>query len=142
MRTSLLALSRLALGPSAFAADSAPQRFHVTKRASEIDSRAKEHPEIDFVFADKAGKVQDLEHAVVDTRVAPRGRLVIWLMGYPEKLFDRLTDYGLHAIQVHYANKWFGIIPAKERDDGTSLGKMRLEATTGEDASPLCAIPK
>src|ERR1051325_489407 len=121
--------------------DPAPQRYHLTKRASEIDPRAKEHPEIDFVFKDKAGKVQDLENAVVDTRVAPRGRLVIWLMGYGAPLFDRLGDYGLHAIQVHYANKWFGIIPAKERDDGTSLGKMRLEATTGEDVSPLANIP-
>ncbi len=122
--------------------DKTPQRHHLTKRASEIDPRAKEHPEIDFVFKDKDGKVQDLEHAVVDTRVAPRGRLVIWLMNYNAPLFDRLGDYGLHAIQVSYANKWFGLIPAKARDDGTSLGKMRLEATTGEDATPLATIPK
>ena len=122
--------------------DPAPQRHHVSKRASEIDPRAREHPEIDFVFKDKTGKVQDLQHAVVDTRVAPRGRLVIWLMGYNAPLFERLGDYGLHAIQVHYANKWFTIIPAKARDDGTSLGKMRLEAATGEDFSPLAAIPR
>ena len=122
--------------------DPAPQRYHLTKRASEIDPRAREHPEIDFVFADKAGKPQDIENAVVDTRLAPRGRLVIWLMNYGAPLFDRLGDYGLHAIQVHYANKWFGLIPAKARDDGTSLGKFRLEAATGEDASPLCDIPK
>jgi hypothetical protein len=122
--------------------DPAPQRHHLSKRASEIDPRAREHPEIDFVFKDKAGKVQDLEQAVVDTRVAPRGRLVIWLMGYNAALFERLGDYGLHAIQVHYANKWFSIIPAKARDDGTSLGKMRLEAATGEDFSPLATIPK
>ena len=123
-------------------ADKTPQRYHLTKRASEIDPRAKEHPEIDFVFKDKAGKVQDLENAVVDTRVAPRGRLVIWLMGYGAPLFDRLGDYGLHAIQVHYANKWFGIIPKTARDDGTSLGKMRLEAATGEDYTTLADIPK
>jgi hypothetical protein len=123
-------------------ADKAPQRYHLTKRASEIDSRTREHPEIDFVFKDKAGKPQDVENAVVDTRVAPRGRLVIWLMGYSAPLFERLGDYGLHAIQVSYSNKWFGLIPTKARDDGTSLGKMRLEATTGEDASPLCTIPK
>ncbi len=128
------------MAASVFAADPAPQRFHLTQRASAIDSRAREYPEIDFVFKDKDGKVQDLEHALVDTRVAPRGRLVIWLMGYNAPLFERLGDYGLHAIQVHYANKWFGIIPTKARDDGTSLGKMRLEATTGEDASPLAAI--
>ena len=123
-------------------ADKAPQRYHLTKRASEIDARTREHPEINFVFADKDGKPQDLENAVVDTRVAPRGRLVIWLMNYNAPLFERLGNYGLHAIQVSYANKWFGLIPGKARDDGTSLGKMRLEAATGEDASPLGAIPK
>ena len=122
--------------------DKTPQRYHLTKRASEIDARAREHPEIDFIFKDKAGKVQDLENAVVDTRVAPRGRLVIWLMGYNGPLFDRLGDYGLHSIQVHYANKWFDLIPKKARDDGTSLGKMRLEAATGEDYSTLATIPK
>ena len=122
--------------------DPAPQRYHLIKRASEIDPRTREHPEIDFVFKDKAGKPQDVENAVVDTRVAPRGRLVIWLMNYNAPLFERLGDYGLHAIQVSYANKWFGLIPTKARDDGTSLGKIRLEATTGEDFSPLCTIPK
>lgn len=127
---------------SAEAVTAAPQRYHLTKRASEIDPRAKEHPEIDFVFKDKAGKVQDLENGVVDTRVPSRGRLVIWLMGYSDPLFQRLADYGLHAIQVHYANKWFGLVPAKDKDDGTTLGKIRLEATTGEDFSPFCSIPK
>src|SRR3954463_8209277 len=122
--------------------DKTPQRYHLTKRASEIDPRVREHPEIDFVFKDKDGKVQDLENAVVDTSVAPRGRLGVWLMGYSAPLFDRLSSYGLHAIQVHYANKGFGIIPAKARDDGTSLGKMRLEAATGEDYTPLANIPK
>ncbi|PAW89750.1 MAG: hypothetical protein B9S26_06805 [Opitutia bacterium Tous-C4FEB] len=132
----------LATAGLSLAADPAPQRFHLTARAHEIDPRAREHPEIGFVFADKAGKPQDLQHAVVDTRVTPRGQLVIWLMDYKAPLFDRLGDYGLHAIQVHYANKWFGLIPTAARDDGTTLGKLRLEATTGEDFSPLCAIPK
>ena len=132
----------LATAGFVLAADPAPQRFHLTARAHEIDPRAREHPEIGFVFADKAGKPQDLQHAVVDTRVNPRGQLVIWLMDYKAPLFDRLGDYGLHAIQVHYANKWFGLIPTAARDDGTTLGKLRLEATTGEDFSPLCAIPK
>ena len=120
----------------------AADRVHLTQRASAIDPRAREYPEIDFVFKDKAGKAQDLQHAVVDLRVESRGRLVIWLMGYSAPLFERLGDYGLHAIQVHYANKWFGIIPTKARDDGTSLGKMRLEATTGEDATPLANLAK
>lgn len=122
--------------------DKTPQRYHLTKRASEIDPRVQPHADIDFLLVDKAGKPQDVEHAVVDTRVAPRGRLVIWLMGYGAPLFDRLGDYGLHAIQVSYANKWFDLIPKKARDDGTSLGKMRLEAATGDDYSPLATIPK
>jgi hypothetical protein len=148
MKKSLLLLSLMSLVARAAESaapsytDSKPQRYHLTARASEIDARAREHPEIDFVFKDKAGKPQDMENAAVDTRVAPRGRLVIWLMNYNAPLFDRLSDYGLHAIQVSYANKWFGLIPTKARDDGTSLGKLRLEATTGEDFSPLCVIPK
>jgi len=97
--------------PTAPADPAAPQRFHLTARAGEIDPRARAHPGIDFVFNDMDGKPQDIEHAVVDTRVVPRGRLVIWLMGYNAPLFERLGDYGLHAIQVHYANKWFGLIP-------------------------------
>jgi hypothetical protein len=57
-------------------------------------------------------------------------------------LFERLNSYGLHAIQVHYANKWFGIIPAARRDDGKTLGDIRLEASIGEDRSDLVSIPQ
>lgn len=128
--------------PAGAATDTATGRVHLTKRASEIDPQAREYRDIDFTFTDKAGKPVDVQHAVVDTKVEARGRLVIWLMGYNAPLFERLADYGLHAIQVHYANKWFGLIPAKERDDGVSLGKMRLEAATGEDHSPLATIEK
>lgn len=113
-----------------------------SKRASEIDPRAKEHPEIDFVFTDKSGKPQDLQNASVDTKVKAQGKLVIWLMGHNSGLFERLNSYGLHAIQVHYANKWFGIIPAARRDDGKTLGDIRLEAATGEDHSDLVSIPQ
>lgn len=141
MRCALIPFVLIVAGVAS-AADPASQRVHLTKRASEIDPRAREYPAIEFVFKDKAGKVQDLQHAVVDPRVAPRGRLVIWLMGYSAPLFERLAGYGLHAIQPHYANKWFSLIPAKERDDGTSLGKMRLEATTGDDHTPLAEIAK
>ncbi|MDI1315447.1 hypothetical protein [Prosthecobacter sp.] len=114
----------------------------ISKRASEIDPRAKEHPEIDFVFTDKKGKPQDLQNASVDTSVKLQGKLVIWLMGYSAPLFERLNSYGLHAIQPHYANKWFGIIPSARRDDGKTLGDIRLEACTGEDHSDLVSIPQ
>lgn len=113
-----------------------------SKRASEIDPRAKEHPEIDFVFTDKSGKPQDLQNASVDTKVKAQGKLVIWLMGHNSGLFERLNSYGLHAIQVHYANKWFGIIPPARRDDDKTLGDIRLEAATGEDHSDLVSIPQ
>lgn len=122
--------------------DKNPQRYDVVKRASEIDARAKEHKEIDFVFQDKTGKAVDIQHAAVDTRVAPQGKLVIWLMGYNAGLFDRVSSYGLHGIQVHYANKWFGLVPKDKLNDGTTLGKIRLEAATGEDHSPLVNIPQ
>lgn len=120
----------------------APRRFDLSARASEIDPHAKEHPEIGFTFDDDNGKPQDVEHAVFDTRVKPKGQLVIWLMGHNQALFERIAGYGLHGIQPHYANRWFGLIDAKHRDDGTSLGKIRLEAATGEDFSPLVEIPK
>ena len=124
------------------AAEPQPQRYELTARASEIDSRAKPHPEIDFVFEQK-GKPTDVQHAMVDTRAVPQGKLVIWLMGYNPALFERVTSYGLHAIQVHYANGWFGklskLAPAT---DDKYLGKIRLEAATGEDFSDAIDIPK
>lgn len=147
MKTTIL-LSLLALSPAGLHAaepafnDPNPQRYQLSKRASEIDPRAKEHPEIGFVFADKKGKPQDVQNASVDTRVKPQGKLVIWLMGHSAGLTERWNSYGLHAIQVHYANKWFGIIPSERRDNGKTLGDIRLEAATGEDHSDLVSIPQ
>jgi hypothetical protein len=122
--------------------DSHPKRYELTVRASEIDPRAKPHPEIEFVF-EKDGKPQDVQHAAVDTRVAPQGKLVIWLMGHSPQLFERVSGYGLHAIRVHYANGWFarfGKDPPPA--DDKFLGKIRLEAATGEDFSDAVEIPK
>ena len=86
-----------------------PQHYKLTARASDLDSRVKAHPDIGFLIDTKDGKPADIQQAAVDTRVAPRGKLVIWLMGHNEPLLDRLNSYGLHAIRVHYANRWFGI---------------------------------
>jgi hypothetical protein len=118
------------------------KQFKLTARASQIDQTAKEHPELGYVFKDDKGKPADIEHASVDTRVAPRGELVIWLMGHSQPLFDRVNSYGQHAIQVHYANKWFGTLKPDVRDDGHTLGEIRLEAATGEDFSSAVDIPK
>lgn len=122
--------------------DPKPQRYEFTARASEIDPRSRPHPEIDFVF-EKDGKPADIEHASVNTRIPPRGKLVIWLMGHSAPLFERVNGYGLHAIQVHYANGWFGKFgnTAPPTDD-KFLGKIRLEAATGEDFSKVVNIPK
>lgn len=122
--------------------DPLPRRYDLTARASVLDSRTKPHPEIGFVF-EKDGKPTDTQHAAVDTRVAPLGQLVIWLMGYSAPLFERLTSYGLHAIQVHYANGWFGQFGDKGPQGDTQFnGKIRLEAATGEDFSAAVSIPK
>jgi len=122
--------------------DLQPQRYLLTARASAIDPRAQPHPEIAFVF-EKEGKPQDVQHAVVDTRVAPQGKLVIWMMGYSQPLFEHLSEYGLHAIRVHYANGWFSQFGKEPPPaDDKFLGKIRLEAATGEDFSDVVVIPK
>lgn len=118
------------------------RRHDLQARASEIDPQANEYPEIGFVFANDEGKPMDFQHAVVDTGVPSRGQLVIWLMGHNQRLFEHIASYGLHGIQPHYANGWFSKIDGEKRDDGTTLGQIRLEAATGEDYSPLVAIAK
>src|SRR4051794_34579735 len=74
--------------------DPSPHRYEFTARAGQIDPRAKPHPEIDFVF-EKDGKPADTERASVDTKVAPQGKLVVWLMGYNAPLFEHVNSYGL-----------------------------------------------
>lgn len=129
-------------GAYASAADPVPKRYDLIARASVIDPRAKEHPEIGFIF-EKDGKPQDVEHACVDTRLASQGKLVIWLMGYNGELFDRISSYGLHGIQVHYANGWFAkLYGGPPPADDLFLSKIRLEAATGEDQGSAIDIPK
>lgn len=122
--------------------DPKPQRYELTVRASQIDPRARSHPEISFVF-EKGGKPADVENGSVDTRVKPQGKLVIWLMGSSSPLFERVNSYGLHAIRVHYANGWFSQFGKEPPPaDDKFLGKIRLEAATGEDFSDVVNIPK
>ena len=90
-KLSFTVLTALALAPGAFSQDPNPQRYDLTKRASEVDPEAKEHPEIGFAFTDAKGKEADLQHAVVDTRVPSQGKLVIWLMGHNQGLFERVA---------------------------------------------------
>lgn len=137
----LLPILGRAADPPAYR-DPAAKRYDLTARASQIDSRAKAHPEINFLL-EKDGKPQDMQHACVDTRVPPQGKLVIWLMGHSQPLFERVSGYGLHAIRVHYANGWFGQFGKEPPPaDDKFLGKIRLEAATGEDFSEVVNIPK
>lgn len=119
-----------------------PQRYQLTARASELDPRVNAHPDIDFLIDLPNGKPADIQQAAVDTRVPSKGRLVIWLMAHNQGLFDRWNSYGLHAIRVHYANKWFSL-KCREKPVGENCrGNIRLEAATGEDFSKDVDIPK
>jgi len=126
--------------------DPSPQHYRLSARASEIDSRCKSYPDIGFLFDQQTRNAKDnpadIQQASVDTRVAPRGKLVIWLMGHNRELFDRLNSYGLHAIRVHYANKWFSICCQENPVDEHCRGNLRLEAATGEDFSDQVQIAK
>jgi len=115
-----------------------PMRRVLTARASAIDPRARPHPEIDFVF-ERDGKPADLEHASVDPAVPARGRLLVWLMDHNAGLFERANALGIHALQPHYANKWFATVKPTDR---LARGLVRLEAATGRDVSPQVAIPE
>lgn len=122
--------------------DANPQHYKLTARASVIDTRVKAHPEIGFLIDTKDGKPADLQQAAVDTRVAPRGKLVIWLMGHNPALFDRINSYGLHALRVHYANRWFSTCCQDKPVGEHCRGNVRLEAATGQDFSDDVTIPK
>lgn len=120
--------------------DANAPRVEVKIRASEIDSRVKSYPEIGYLIETADGKPADVEHAWVDPNVPARGRLVIWLMGHNPPLFERLTSYGLHAINVQYARQWFSVCCQETPVDPECRGDVRLEATTGIDASDEVAI--
>ncbi|MEM9941146.1 MAG: hypothetical protein AAF939_06115 [Planctomycetota bacterium] len=118
-----------------------PGIFRFTERASVIDSRCRSHLEIGFLLNDEKGNPADLQQASVDTSVAPKGRLVIWMMGYYSEFFDRWNRYGLHAIRVHYVNRWFSICCQEKPVDENCRGDIRLEAATGIDFSDNAEIP-
>ncbi len=116
------------------------EHFKFKTRASEIDPKAGSYPDIGFVLQDAKGKAQDFQHASVDTRIASKGRLAIWLMAPKQELMDRINSYGIHAIQVHYARQWFSKCCQQRPVSEHCRGNMRLEAATGEDHSDEAAI--
>lgn len=123
-----------------FAQNKVGKKYKITARASEIDQRTKEYPEIGYVFSDK-GKPADTQLAMVDTAVPSSGRLVIWLMAPPTALFERLNSYGHHAIQVTYARQWFSQMDKKRKPgDDNHFSGLRLEAATGQDHTELIDI--
>ncbi|MFK7911987.1 MAG: hypothetical protein AB8F34_15505 [Akkermansiaceae bacterium] len=118
------------------------QKYKITARASEIDSRTKEYPEIGYTFS-KKGKATDNQLAMVDTSVPSSGRLVIWLMAPPQALFERLNSYGHHAIQVTYPREWFSKMDKlRKPGDDNHFSGLRLEAATGQDHTKLINIDK
>lgn len=115
--------------------DPNPQVYEFSERASVIDPRIKAYPDIDFLIEDKDGKPADLQNARVDTTVAPRGELAIWLMGYNKGLAERINSYGIHFLRPHYANRWFSKVCTEKPVGPMCRGNVRLEAATGEDFS-------
>lgn len=118
--------------------DPSPKVHKFSERASVIDPRAKSHPEINYIL-EKDGKPRDTMTASVDTRVKPRGRLLLSLMG--GSLFSHVNGYGMHAIAVPYADGWFSLVTTGKPKE-TWRGDVRLEAIAGEDVSALVDIPK
>lgn len=117
-------------------------RVEFSARASELDPSVRTYSEIDYLL-EKDGKPQDVGHACRNPSATAKKRLVVWMMGYSPELFHFLADEGFHVLRVHYANGWFnrfGKEPPPE--DRYALGKIRLEAATGEDFSELVAIAK
>lgn len=119
--------------------DPRPQAYRLSERASVVDPRAKAHPEIHFPL-DKDGQPKDVQSAYIDTRVPPRGRLVVALTG-GGRLFSLTQELGLHAVRIPYADGWFNLFSRGEPRE-TWRGDIRLEAATGEDFSPLVDIPR
>lgn len=126
--------------PSPFKyADPKPQAYSLSERASKIDPRVKSYEKINFML-EVNKKPRDVEQAYVDTRVKPRGKLVIALTtGAP--LFKLTNELGMHAIRVPYADSWFNVITSGTPKD-TWRGDVRLEAATGEDVSKLIDLAK
>ena len=125
-------------------AQDSPQKTYreYTARASAIDPRVKAYPEIDFLL-EKEGKPSDLQHACRRPSSIAKGKLVVWFMGYSPELFHFLADEGFHVLRVHYANGWFNRFGKEPPPlDRYTLGKIRLEAATGQDFSELVAIEK
>lgn len=142
MKSATASLLAILLAADMFAAPVAGQHYEFTARASEIDTKAKSHPEIGFLL-EKDGKPQDINHASVDTRVPSQGKLVIWLMAHNHELFNHLDSYGMNSIQVCYAREWFPTLySGAPPEDDLFLSNIRLEAATGHDCSKAVDIPK
>jgi hypothetical protein len=63
------------------------------------------------------------------------------MMGHSPELFHFLADQGFHVLRVHYANGWFNRFGKEPPPtDPFALGRIRLEAATGQDHSPLVHI--
>ena len=131
-----LLLSILLLGSQLHAAE--PQRFDLTKRASEIDPRAKEHPEIKFTFTDDKGKSAE------SIRRTSRSSIVMGsgfgghfraVQGFPNILveisgFDPTAGFLEMAVREMGAHR---ILFARERSFATEFAKVLGAAISDDD---------
>lgn len=87
------------------------------------------------------------QFAQLDTRTAPRGRLVIFLPGannVPRDWRDhgrKLAEYGFHVLIPHYNNRWSSDDTCTGQDSGCA-DNTRWEALVGEDSSKAIAIAR
>ena len=99
--------------------------------------------ELDPLIADSTG----IEYAALDTRVAPLGRLVIFLPGANNLAIwwadhaRLLSSFGFHAVVPHYNNRWSTNGTCNGQGADCSLN-TRWEALVGEDVSPAITIAR
>lgn len=98
---------------------------------------------LDPLIADSPG----IQYAALDTRVAPIGKLVIFLPGANNLAIwwadhgQILANFGFHVVVPHYNNRWSSNGTCDGQGGDCSLN-TRWEALSGEDVSSAIAIPR
>jgi hypothetical protein len=88
------------------------------------------------------------QYALLDSRVAPLGKLVVFLTGaanVPGGWRDhgrQVAGYGFHVLIPHYNNRWSSGTDPCEGMGGSCSEDVRWEALTGEDVTSAIDIPR